>query len=57
MDMTAFIVTKVSNVVTTMVWSHMLMTILKQTTSVSEMITRFGKIYLYKSKELVTQEI
>ena len=45
------------NVVTMVVWSHMQMTILKQTISVSEMSPRFGKIYLYKSTELVTEEI
>ena len=57
MDITVFIVIKDPNVVTTVVWSHMWMTILKQTISASEMNPWFGKIYLYKTKELATQEI
>ena len=57
MDISAFIVIKDPNVVTTKVWSHMWMTISKQTISASETIPWFGKIYLYESKDLVTQEI
>ena len=42
---------------TQMLKSYSLEIILKQTISASEIIPRFGKIYLYESKELVTQEI